>query len=116
MIYISIALFCLAGVLGTILITKVVGGRPISKSLKNIHSVIAFAGLIVLTIYLFQLEYISYYLRYSIGLFIIAGFLGFYAFKQYKPEDRRPQVYALLHALMAVGGLMMLFVYWALYL
>ncbi len=116
MIYLSIVLFCLAGILGTFIITKVVGGRPISKPLKNVHAVIAFAGLIVLIIYMFQIEYVSYYLRFSLGLFVVAGFVGFLALKPYKPEDRRPQVFALLHALMAVGGLMMLFVYWALYL
>ena len=116
MIYISIVLFCIAGILGTFIITKVVGGKPISKQIKNIHALIAFTGLIVLTIYIFQIEYVSYYLRFSLGLFIVAGFLGFFALKPYKPEDRRPQIFALLHALMAVGGLMMLFGYWALYL
>ena len=116
MIYISIVSFCIAGLLGTFIITKVVGGKPISNPLKNIHAVIAFVGLIVITIYMFQIEYVSYYLRYSLGLFIVAGFLGFFALRPYKPEDRRPQIFALLHALTAVGGLMMLFVYWALYL
>ena len=116
MIYISIVLFCLASVLGTILITKVVGGKPISVPMRNIHAVFAFAGLIFLIIYIFQIEYISYYLRFSLGLFLLAGFLGIMAMRKYKPDDRKPQVLALLHALMAVGGLMMLFVYWALYL
>ena len=116
MIYASIVLLCLAGILGTILITKVVGGKPISKPLRNFHAVIAFSGLVFLIVYIFQLEYISYYLRYSLGLFLLAGFLGVLAMRRYKPEDRKPQVLALLHALMAVGGLMMIFVYWALYL
>ncbi len=116
MIYASIILFCIAAILGTSLIYNVVADKHLPKALKTIHSIIASAGFILLVIYAIQEHFNSYYLLFSVGCFVIAAILGVVVLRKYTPERPNVKPLALLYALMAVGGLSMLFVYYSLYL
>lgn len=113
-IYTSIGFFCVAAIIGIILITQILNEKTISRILIVLHTVIATTGLILLLIY--TLRRYSYYLISSLTLFVLAAGLGIILIKKYIPEGPSVKAIALCYALMALSGLIMLFVFTGLYL
>lgn len=113
-IYTSIGFLSAASIFGIILITQILTEKPISRILIMLHTLVATAGLILLLIY--TLATYSYYLFSSVSLFIVSAILGIVLIKKYVPEGPSVKAIALAYALMALSGLIMLFVFTGLYL
>lgn len=108
MLYIAIAFFSLAAILGMILITYVLQNKNTPKGLAFTHGFMAATGLILLLVY-------SFYHRptpiESIVLFILAALGGFFLIYKDLTGQPIPKWVAVAHGLIAVIGFVFLIVF-----
>ena len=109
MLYITIALFAIAAVVGLFLLKDWLSKRTPSRVAVYIHGGIAATGLVLLLIY--SLQHPSNYPKVSILLFIVAAIGGFYLFYTDLNKKLAPVGIALIHALVAVGAFVTLLLF-----
>jgi hypothetical protein len=106
MIYAAIALFALAAVLGLAILIKWLTKKEASKAVVYSHGIVAAVALVILVVYALQNP--DNYPQVSLILFIIAALFGFYMFFRSLRNKLSPIAVAFIHALLAVGGFVML--------
>lgn len=106
MIYFTIALFALSAVLGLAILMKWLTKKEAPKNVIYSHGLFAAIALVLLIIYAAQNP--SNFPKASIVLFVIAALGGFYMFFNEVRKKTSPLVVAFIHALLAVGGFVML--------
>ena len=109
MLYASIALFVLAAVFGATILITWLNKKNAPAVVVYSHGGLAVAGLLVLLYYVFT--HPTAYPKLAIGLFIATALGGSYMFLTSGPDKAKPVPIAGLHALLAVGSLVMLLVY-----
>ncbi len=108
MLYTAIALFSLAAILGMILISYVLRGKPTPKGIVLMHGPIAAIGLFLLFSYAF---YDSPKPIASLILFTIASLGGFVLLYHDLTGKVLPKWLAILHGLIAITGFAFLLIY-----
>jgi uncharacterized membrane protein HdeD (DUF308 family) len=106
MIYAAIILFALAALLGIIILIKWLTKKDASKAVVYSHGIVAAIALVILVVYALQNK--TNYPQVSLILFIVAALFGFYMFFRSLQNKMSPLTVAFIHALLAVGGFVML--------
>ena len=106
MIYAAIALFALSAILGLTILIKWLTKKDASKAVIWSHGLVAAIALVILVVYAIQNP--ANYPQISIILFAIAAIGGFYMFFRDLRKKTSPLSVAFIHALLAVGGFIML--------
>ena len=106
MIYAAIALFSLAAILGIAILIKWLTKKEASRAVVYSHGIVAAIALVLLVVY--ALQHKDNYPQVSLILFIIAAVFGFYMFFRSLQQKMSPLSVAFIHALLAVGGFVML--------
>jgi FtsH-binding integral membrane protein len=106
MIYAAIALFALAAVLGLIILVNWLTKKDASKAVIYSHGIVAAIALVVLVVY--ALKHRDHYPQVALILFIVAAIGGFYMFFRDLQKKMSPLAVAFIHALLAVGGFVLL--------
>ena len=104
----TIILFAIAAVLGVVLITKVLQDKETPKAVVFSHGAAAATALVLLIIaYLNQGDSL---LMISMLIFIVAALGGFIMFGRDLSEKTIPKWLAVIHALAAVTGFVLLLI------
>jgi len=106
MLYTTIALFAAAAIVGFIILKNWLTSATTSRTTVYVHGIFAAIALIILIIYAFQNT--SHYPKASIILFLVAALIGFYMFAEDLRKKYSPTWLAVVHALFAVAGFLML--------
>src|SRR6476469_4307044 len=106
MLYITIALFTLAAIVGAIILKNWLTSAHTSRTVVYLHGIFAAAGLILLVV--FAIQNPGNYPRISIILFVIGALGGFYMFAEDLKKRMSPIWLAVVHALLGVAGFLML--------
>ena len=109
MIYVSIALLALSAVLGLTILIKWLSKHEASQTVIYAHGVVAASGLLILIYYAMQNP--ENFPKASIILFVIAAIGGFYMFIRNLKQKMGPLPLALIHALLAVSGFVLLLLF-----
>ena len=109
MIYTAIALFALSAILGLTILIKWLTKKEASKAVIWSHGLVAATALVILVV--FAIQNPDNYPQVSLILFVIAAIGGFYMFIRDLNKKNSPLSVALIHALLAVGGFVMLLFY-----
>ena len=109
MMYVTIALFALAAVLGLTILSKWLGQKTVSRAVVYSHGLAAALGLVLLLVYSFQ--HPDQYPLASVVLFVLAALGGFYLFYNDQVKQNRPVPVAFLHALLALSGFVTLLLF-----
>jgi len=102
LIYISIAVFALAAVLGVTILAKWLSKKDVSKGVVYSHGIFAALGLVLLVVYALQNP--DGYPNVALILLVIAALGGFYMFFKDLQNKMSPYSIAFVHALLAVAG------------
>jgi hypothetical protein len=100
MIYISIAAFALAAVLGLAILMKWLSKQEASRSVIYSHRLAAVTGLLLLIIY--SVQHPENFPKVSVVLFIVAAVAGIYMFILDMNKKPHPIAVAFTHAIVAV--------------
>lgn len=106
MIYSSIALFALSAVLGLAILIKWLTNKDASRAVVYSHGLVAAIALALLVVY--AIQHPDNFPKISIILFAVAAVAGFYMFFLDIQKKPSPLAVAFAHALVAVGGFVML--------
>jgi hypothetical protein len=106
MLYITIALFALAAIVGIIILKNWLTSSETSRTVVYLHGILAAAGLILLIV--FAVQNPGNYPRVSIILFVIGALGGFYMFAEDLKKRFSPMWLAVVHALLGVAGFLLL--------
>lgn len=106
MLYVTIALFALAAIVGIIILKNWLTSANTSRTVVYLHGIFAAGGLILLII--FALQNPGNYPVASIVLFVIGALGGFYMFADTLRKKISPIWLAVVHALIGVAGFLML--------
>ncbi len=106
MIYLAIGLFALSAVLGLMILIKWLTKKNASKGVIYSHGIAAAAALVLLVVYAIQNP--GNFPKVSLILFVVAALGGFYMFFNDMRNKPSPMAVAFIHALLAVGGFVML--------
>ena len=109
MIYTAIALFALSAILGLTILIKWLTKKEASKAVIWSHGLVAATALVILVV--FAIQNPDNYPQISLILFVIAAIGGFYMFFRDLNKKNSPLSVAFIHALLAVGGFVMLLFY-----
>jgi hypothetical protein len=109
MIYISIAVFALAAIAGIVIFKNWLSSSPVSKTVIYLHGLFAVTGLVLLLVFTLQNKADS--LWSGIALFGAAALGGIYMFVRGLKGKNSPIWLASIHALLAVGGVLVLVFY-----
>jgi len=109
MIYAAIALFALSAILGLTILIKWLTKKEASKAVIWSHGLVAATALVILVV--FAIQNPDNYPQVSLILFVIAAIGGFYMFIRDLNKKNSPLSVAFIHALLAVGGFVMLLFY-----
>ena len=109
MIYAAIGLFALSAILGLTILIKWLTKKEASKAVIWSHGLVAATALVILVVYALQNP--DNYPQVSLILFVIAALGGFYMFFRDLNKKNSPLSIAFIHALLAVGGFVMLLFY-----
>jgi len=109
MIYTAIALFALSAILGLTILIKWLTKKEASKAVIWSHGLVAATALVILIV--FAIQNPDNYPQISLILFVIAAIGGFYMFFRDLNKKNSPLSVAFIHALLAVGGFVMLLFY-----
>lgn len=102
LIYVSVAVFALAAVLGIAILVGWLSKKNVSRGVIYAHGIFAALGLVVLIAYALQNR--DNYPNIALILFIIAALGGFYMFFRDLQNKMSPYSIAFVHALLAVAG------------
>ncbi len=109
MIYVSIALFALAAVLGLIILVKWLTKKTASRGVIYSHGI--FAAVALVLVVAFSLQNPDNFPKLSLILFVISATAGFYMFFRDLRHKMSPISLALLHALVSVAAFIGLIVF-----
>src|SRR5215213_3117126 len=109
MLYLAIALFALAAILGIIIFKNWLTSAHTSRGVIYAHGIFAAIALVVLLVFVLRNPVSS--LQWSIGLFVVAALGGFYMFFRDLRGKFSPMWLATVHALLAVAGFGLLLFY-----
>lgn len=109
MIYLTIGLFAVAAVLGLTILTKWLTKKEASRAVIYSHGIAAATALVFLMV--FAVQNPANFPKASLILFIIAALGGFYMFYQDMQKKNSPIGVAVIHALLAVSGLVTLLIF-----
>jgi hypothetical protein len=110
MLYLTIALFALAAVMGIIVATTIFTKKPATpKPAVFIHGAFAATALVLLIVY--ALNHPDSYPQASLILFIIAAIGGFVLFANDMKKKPGPAGLVIVHALIAVTAFVLLLVF-----
>lgn len=109
MLYITIGFFALAAVFGLTIIVRWLSKKDAPKAVIFTHGIMAAAGLALLIAYALQNP--GNYPKASLILFVIAALGGFYLFYKDFFKKIHPVGVAIVHALLAVGGFIVLLMF-----
>jgi len=109
MLYISIALFAIAAILGLTMLMKWLKKEDAPRGVAYIHGIVAAAGLFILVMY--GVSNPDHFPKISIILFIAAALGGILMFV--RDTMKKPPIIplAFVHALIAVGGFVTLLMF-----
>lgn len=102
LIYISIAVFALAAVLGLSILINWLTKKDVSRGVIYGHGIFAAAGLVLLAVY--ALRNPENYPQLALILLVVAALGGFYMFFRDLQNKMSPYSIAFVHALLAVAG------------
>lgn len=106
MLYIAIALFAVAAVVGFIILKNWLTSAETSRTTVYLHGIFAAIALVLLVVYAFQNP--ANYPKVSIILFVIGALVGFYMFAEDLKKKFSPTWLAIVHALFGVAGFLLL--------
>jgi FtsH-binding integral membrane protein len=106
MLNISIALFALAAVLGLVILIALLKKKETPKGVVFSHGIVAAIALIILIVYGIQNP--GNFPKLSLIIFILAALGGFYLFFNDMRKKPGPIAVAIIHALAAVTGFVLL--------
>jgi hypothetical protein len=106
MLYATIVLFALAAIVGFVILKNWLTSAQTSRTVIYLHGIFAALGLILLIV--FALQNPDNYPKVSIILFVIGAIGGFYMFAEDLKKRFSPMWLAIVHALLGVGGFLML--------
>ena len=106
MLWLTIALFALAAVIGIIILKNWLTSANTSRTVIYLHGIFAAAGLIILIYY--YINNPENNLKTSLILFAIAAAGGFFMFFRDLKGIMSPVWLAIVHALLAVSGFVFL--------
>lgn len=109
MLYASIALFALAAVAGLTILVSWLNKKNASRTVIYAHGLLAAVALVLLAV--FSYNHPENFPKFSLLFFIVAALGGFYMFAQDMRGKSSPMALAGLHALLAVGGFVMLLIF-----
>src|SRR6476661_1334316 len=109
MLYLTIALFALAAVLGIVIFKNWITSANTPKTVVYSHGIVAAAALVILLI--IALQNGANMLRTSLILFIVAALGGIYMFVRDLKGKFSPIWLAAVHAVLAVAGFLVLIFY-----
>jgi hypothetical protein len=104
MLYLSIILFLIAAVFGVIIASAILRNQPTPKPLVFIHGILGAAALAIVVIYVIQ--HADRNPMVSLILLIIAALGGFVLFARDLTKKPGPFVLVIIHALVAVAGVL----------
>jgi hypothetical protein len=102
MLYLSIALFLTAAVFGVIIASAILRNQPTPKPLVYLHGLLGAAALTIVIIYV--LQHADKNPMVSLILLIIAALGGFVLFARDLSKKPGPFALVLIHAFVAVAG------------
>ena len=106
MLYLNIALFAIAAIIGLIILKNWLTSATTSRAIVYAHGIFAAAGLIMLFIYFMRNSQQD--IKTSLILFLVAALAGFYMFFQDLKGKFSPTWLAVIHGLVAVVGFVFL--------
>jgi len=106
MLYLIIALFAIAAIIGLTILKNWLTSAKTSRGVVYAHGTFAALALVLLLIHVLQNP--AGHLRTSLALFIIAAIGGFYMFFRDLKGKFSPTWVAVIHALIAVSGFIVL--------
>lgn len=109
MLYACIALFALAAVAGLTILVSWLNKKNASRAVVYTHGLLAASALVLLAVFSYNNP--DNFPKYSLIFFIIAALGGFYMFARDMKGKSSPMALAGLHALLAVGGFVMLLIF-----
>jgi RsiW-degrading membrane proteinase PrsW (M82 family) len=109
MMYFTIGLFALAAVLGLSILIKWLTKKEASRAVIYSHGIAAATALVLLIFYAVQNP--ANFPKASLILFVIAALGGLYMFYQDMKKKNSPIAVAVIHALLAVSGLITLLIF-----
>lgn len=109
MIYTTIILFAIAAVFGLVILVSWLRQKGASNAVVYSHGIFAAVALVLLIVYALQNPDNSP--KAAITLFVIGALGGIYMFIRDLMKKNSPMWLAIVHALLAVGGFVMLLVY-----
>jgi hypothetical protein len=102
MLYLAIALFAIAAVLGLTILVKWLTHKNAPKGVVYSHGLVAATALVLLALY--SLRHPDHFPKLSLTLFVIGALGGFYLFFQDQVKKTNPLAIAFVHALLAVSA------------
>jgi len=109
MLYIVIILFALAAVMGVLILKNILAANHAPRAVVYTHGIFAAVALVLLVVYAVQNG--TNGVMASIVLFIIAALGGFYMFFRDLKGKLGPVWLAIVHALLAVTGFVILLLF-----
>ena len=106
MLYLNIALFAIAAIIGLIILKNWLTSATTSRATVYAHGIFAAAGLVLLFIYF--MKNAQQNIKTSLILFAVAAVAGFYMFFQDLKGKFSPTWLAVIHGLVAVAGFVFL--------
>jgi hypothetical protein len=107
MLYLNIALFAIAAIIGLIILKNWLTSATTSRAVVYAHGIFAAGGLVLLFIY-FMKNNNQQDIKTSLILFAVAAVAGFYMFFQDLKGKFSPTWLAVIHGLVAVVGFVFL--------
>src|SRR5688572_3772605 len=109
MLYACIAIFALAAMAGLTILISWLKKKNAPRAVVYTHGLLAASALILLAVFSYNNP--DNFPKYSLIFFIIAALGGFYMFARDMKGKSNPIALAGLHALLAVGGFVMLLIF-----
>jgi hypothetical protein len=106
MLYVTIALFALAAIMGVINLKHWMSETKPPRTIVYLHGLFAATALVLLLVQALRSDGAAY--RTSLILFIIAALGGFYLFARDLRDKVGPGWLAMIHGLVAVAGFVLL--------
>jgi uncharacterized membrane-anchored protein len=108
----SIFLFLAAALCGLVILIAILQDRIVNKTAKYLHGAFAAVALIILIVYVFAfMPTESMLLLSSLILLVIAALGGLTLFTLDRNNKKTPKVFAIVHPLIALAGLIALIAY-----
>jgi uncharacterized membrane protein len=109
MLYIVIALFAIAAIIGLIILKNWLTSASTPRSVVYAHGIFAAVALVLMLVWVLQHKNDNLWL--SIFLFAVAAIAGFYMFIKDLKGKFSPIWLAVVHGLVAVAGFLLLLFY-----